>query len=285
MVRIRNLLQVGCMIVGFVLYACQPASIDYNQRMCNWENNYIPVTTDTAITCMTFNIQCGFPVDLDPWTPTDIGTQNQLDRLADVIQSVNPEIVCLQEVPFNRYNSEVKVAVKYLADRLDMNFAYGTHGYNDPTGIWPVEGQWGTALLTKYHIVHADNFEIEYVDVWQRRSMLVTELLLNGEPIYVYNLHYIAGPAGGLDHTLQILNNHAGNKQIMMGDFNAIASDMPEFPVAGYNETFTLLGLPVTTIDMIYLDTTRFNVIQSDFITGSDTISDHLAIYSIVQPL
>lgn len=58
----------------------------------------------------------------------------------------------MQEVPLNRYNSEVKDVVRYLANQLQMNVAYGTHGYNDPTGIWSVEGQWGVATFTKNEI-------------------------------------------------------------------------------------------------------------------------------------
>lgn len=270
----------------FLFTSCkeQQIEIDYTQRMKYVENNYLPVQTDTQITCLTYNIQCGFPIDKDPWTIVDISTQSHLDELVDVIQSIDPDIVCLQEVPLNRYNSEVKDVVGYLATQLQMNISYGTHGYNDPTGIWPVHGQWGVATLTKYEIVEADIVEVEYLDVWRRRSILVTELILNGEPIFVYNLHYMWGTPNNLSNTLYLLSQHGTEKQIMMGDFNDEGMNMPEFPAAGYQETYTLSGASMTSIDMIYINPLMFNVWNAEFIIGSDTVSDHHAVYSILKP-
>lgn len=276
---------LGSIILVFFLTSCEKNEIDYSQRTKFFENNYLPVQTDTQITCLTYNIQCGFPIDKDPWTIDDISTQSHLDELVEVIQSINPDIVCLQEVPLNRYNSEVKDVVRYLATQLQMNVSYGTHGYNDPTGIWPVEGQWGVATLTKYEIQEADIVEIEYQDVWSRRSILVTKLVLNGEPLFVYNLHYMWGTPGTLSNTLSLLGEHAANKQIMMGDFNAINTDMPEFPAAGYHETFTIGGSSITSIDMIYINPSMFDVINTGLIVGSDTVSDHPAIFGTLDPI
>lgn len=101
---------------------------------------------------------------------------------------------------------------------------------------------------------------------------------------YLFIIYIICGPTNTLSNTLGLLSKHNSSKQIIMGDFNAISTDMPEFPAAGYQETFTLTGSSITSIDMLYVNPSMLDVINTGMILGSDTVSDHPAIYSIIQP-
>lgn len=274
---------VGCTVLFFFLLCSCSQPKDYHQRTQFYQNGYTSLTQDTLITCVTYNIQCGFPTYLSPWSKDDRSTQQQLDHVVSVLASLNPDVICLQEVPLNRYNSDIKNVIQYLSGHLQMNFAFGAHGYNDPTGVWPVEGEWGNAILTKYEILDIKNVEIEYIDVWQRRSILMTELLLNNQSLYIYSLHFMWGTPNGVQNTLDVLDDHFPEKQIIMGDFNSVVSDLPELQNAGYQEAFTLFGSNETSIDMIYVNPNNFQVNDVGFISGSDTVSDHSAVYSVLH--
>ena len=106
-----------------------------------------------------------------------------------------------------------------LAKELDMNFAFGSHGYNDPYGIYPVHGEWGTAILTKYKIININNVQVEYISKWEKRSMLDADIEINpAKKIHAISLHYIP-IEDGIPNTVNYLKQ-INEPIILMGDFN-----------------------------------------------------------------
>ena len=79
---------------------------------------------DTNVTVMTFNIQLGFKNGKDCWNKNTLrATEAELNEVVGIIQRTNSSIVMLQEVPLNRENTEIKNAVKYIAHKLNYNYA------------------------------------------------------------------------------------------------------------------------------------------------------------------
>ena len=164
----------------------------------------------------------------------------------------------LQEVPLNRSNAVLKHFLDTLAVAMDMNYAFGSHGYNDPDGVWPVQGEWGNAILTKFRIKGIQNVQVEYISKWEKRSLLDAEIELNpGRSLHVVSLHYL--PSGGVPNTVAHLQTVAG-PVIVMGDFN-MTGDIPGFAGLGLQDADSL-G-PYVQIDRIFYPTASFRSMRS----------------------
>ncbi len=140
-------------MLTILLLSCNKTQdpFDYeNERTSYFKNIREQSYEDSIISCVTYNIQLGFKAGQDPWQKDVIGASAaQIQNITDLLKRINPDIVALQEVPRNRYNTEVKDFLEKLAAEMNMNYAFGSHGFNDPNGIYPVYGEWGTAILTK----------------------------------------------------------------------------------------------------------------------------------------
>ncbi|MHC1775810.1 MAG: endonuclease/exonuclease/phosphatase family protein [Lentimicrobium sp.] len=208
-----------------VIFSCTGDLPDYaHHRTSYFKNLHEQSFSDSSFICATFNIQLGFPNTKDPWNSAVTGADSlQVERIAAMVEQVGADIVALQEVPRNRYNAVIKDFIEKLAARLGMNYAFGAHGYNDPTGIYPVYGEWGNAILSKYTITGIENIEVSYVEQWQKRSILCARLKVNDSfSLNAISLHY--------DNSLGEMNEAIANTRVylrqlkepvlLMGDSN-----------------------------------------------------------------
>mgnify|MGYP003575788890 CR=1 FL=1 len=257
---------------------------DYVQRTSYFKNTVEGQGDDSVIKCVTFNMHLGFRDTQDPWDRLQTGaTKAHLDSLAAFIISADADIICLQEVPRNRSNAEIKSFLEELASLVNMNYAFGAHGYNDPYGVVPVHGEWGNAILTKFEIASIDNYENEYNDVWERRSVLNAELILGAERYNVYSLHFI--PSSVAAQNLAVyLERDKHNRQIIMGDFNMLQVD--ELVNNGYTDVFKSDSSKVIfDIDLIFVSAGHFKVLDYYEVPGSQGLSDHEANACILTKL
>ncbi|MBT6834646.1 MAG: hypothetical protein HOA61_01260 [Bacteroidetes bacterium] len=269
-----------------LLQACSKDPYDYeNDRSSYFENGVTNYQSDSEMICLTYNIQLGFKAFQDPWNADEVGgTNEQLDNIVQIIDSINPVIIALQEVPLNRYNTAIEDYVEALADKLHMNFAFGSHGYNDPMGIYPVHGEWGNAILSKYEIIEINNIQVSYLNKWAKRSILDVRLKINDSlAIHVISLHFGLTSTeynNGLINTINYLKT-ISEPCILMGDFN------PQFGLFQLAESLDVIGLKDSDStflhagDRIFYSEANFSVGQ----IGSlyDTInwtSDHPANFS-----
>jgi endonuclease/exonuclease/phosphatase family metal-dependent hydrolase len=239
------------------------------------------VCEDSSLTVVTYNIQLGFPDHLDPWNKNQTGgTPDQVHALAEVLREVNPGIIALQEVPVNRANTQIKRLLEALADSLDMNLAYGSHGKNEPYDVWPVRGIWGNAILSKFPILAIENREVYYDDKWKRRSVLRATLQLREDLIVdAYSLHHSGTDAHEVENTRAFV---AGSPYPVLvgGDFNRAYGHPGLDALSGLQDVFKN---DVPGIDRIY---TSLNdtVYRTGFITGRYyAASDHLACYAVLK--
>lgn len=268
-----------CAIVLLAAGCKKTKAPDYNHRTSYFNNIADHADTDSIIKCVTYNIHLGFGEnDGDPWDKNSKGvTEAYLDSLRQLIIAADPDIVCLQEVPRNRYNAEIKDFIERLAGLLNMNYAFGAHGYNDPTGIEPVNGEWGNAILSKYRITGIENHENEFNDVWERRSVLSARMQIRGYTVIVYSLHFLPSPSA-IPNVLPFFQKESHHHQVIMGDFNMVK--VPELEDAGYTD---VLKSDSSTIDRMYISKGRFDILDFGGIPGSLSLSDHTANYCILQ--
>lgn len=255
--------------------------MDYeNFRTSYFRNIYAGPGSDSVIRCVTYNIQLGFPAWADPWNKDETGaTREQILKISGLLSAFNPDIIALQEVPRNRYNAEVKFFLDSLASVLNMNYAFGSHGYNDPNGIYPVYGEWGTAILSRFKIKSIKNTQIEYINKWEKRSMLDAELEINDSvSIHALSLHYLPSDQAIPNTTayLKQLNGAA----IVMGDFNYIG-EIPDFNEAGFRDVDSTYEK--NWIDRIFYTSVDFQNLGYGTLIDTIGISDHSPNYGILK--
>jgi endonuclease/exonuclease/phosphatase family metal-dependent hydrolase len=262
---IAPLMNFICLITtaSIIVSGCKKEPHDYeNHRTSYYTNIRNDEYLDTIFTCLTYNIQLGFKAHHDPWNADQVGGTNEnLTSLVEVIKKIDPSIIALQEVPRNRHNTEIKVYIEELARRLNMNYAFGSHGFNDPTGIYPVHGEWGNGILSKYQILNIENIEISYLDKWRKRSLLSAELKVNGNKnIHVITIHYgltLDEYNSGLENTKAYIDFLQG-PVILAGDFNPqfgvreLRDEMEKIEMADADSGFLHGG------DRIYYSGTHF---------------------------
>ena len=255
---------------------------DYSERL-NYFGNLNSGGTyheDSPFVCVTFNIHLGFKAEQDPWDKDEEGADlDHVKELANVLGQIDPDVIALQEVPYNRYNARISDFIKALAEEMDMNYAYGANGYNDPYGIVPVEGQWGNAILSKYPIETIHNEEIEYFDVWERRSLLNANIRLNDSLlIHALSTHHLPSEQG-IPNTAAYVKT-LSHPVILMGDFNYLGS-IEQFMKVGLKDVDSLYD--EHGVDRVFIDKSAFQVKQIGSLPDPNRISDHPANYCILE--
>ena len=219
------------------------------------------------------------------------GVDGKLDvpRIAQVILSVDPDLVALQEVDKNttrtgKVNQDIE-----LAHLTKMNSVFGSN-------ITFQGGQYGNAILSKFSIIKNKNFLLPNVDSGEQRGLLQSRIQIsNKENVLFFSTH--------LDHrrsdterlaSAKAINQIIGldNKSpaILAGDFN----DVPDSPTLKELGKVWLrtnkkilrtipASKPSRQIDYIFVQPKeRWKIIESQ-VLDEDTASDHRAIFSIIE--
>ena len=219
------------------------------------------------------------------------GVDGKLDvpRIAQVILSVDPDLVALQEVDKNTIRTG-KVNQDIELSRLTkMNSVFGSN-------ITFQGGQYGNAILSKFPIIKNKNFLLPNVDSGEQRGLLQSQIQIsNKENVLFFSTH--------LDHrrsdterlaSAKAINQIIGldNKSpaILAGDFN----DVPDSPTLKELGKVWLrtnkkilrtipASKPSRQIDYIFVQPKeRWKIIESQ-VLDEDTASDHRAIFSIIE--
>jgi endonuclease/exonuclease/phosphatase family metal-dependent hydrolase len=238
---------------------------------------------ETDIKVMTYNIHhAGIDAFLD------------LKRIAVLINTSGADIIGLQEVDYHfSERSNFEDQAKWLSNFLGMNYAFGANLDYDPIQEGECRRQYGTAVLSKYPILSAENHlltNIAYLEnPTEQRGLLETVINVKGNHVQFYNTH--------LDHqraeqrALQIkeINDIANKKEgpiIFVGDFNATpesaellkmtAQYKDVFSELGQNNNFTFpANKPDSRIDYIF--TSEDVKIRTGEVINTN-FSDHLPI-------
>ncbi|WP_052427383.1 endonuclease/exonuclease/phosphatase family protein [Neobacillus niacini] len=238
---------------------------------------------ETDIKVMTFNIHHG-------------GTDAILDlkRIAVLIKTSSADIIGLQEVD-NHFSerSNFEDQAKWLANYLGMNYAYGVNLDYDPLQEGEDRRQYGTAVLSKYPILSAENHLLTNIPYQgnpkEQRGLLETVINVKGNHVQFYNTHLDDQRAEQRDLQIKEIHDIANQKEgtsIIVGDFNATPESAEILKMtAQYKDVFAELGQnndftfpadkPDSRIDYIFTSE------DAKICTGeviNTNLSDHLPI-------
>ena len=160
---------------------------------------------------VTFNIHHGVGDD----------ERHDLPRLAKLLQSVDADVVCLQEVDrhFGDRSDDVDQAL-LLSRALDMQLAWGP-AIDEPRSGRP-DREYGNVLLSRLPILVSDVHPLP--GIGEPRSALRTMVELDGGALWITTTHLSTGTA---DHRLAQAAVLAGlyaepmETGVIVGDFNA----------------------------------------------------------------
>ncbi len=157
-----------------------------------------------------------------------------LDKVADAIKKLNPDIIALEEVDQKTIRSNRLDQVKEIAKRTGMYYAYGKATELDG-------GNYGNAILSKYPIEKTMTLKLPSGD-YEPRALMLSRINVPGfdVPIYICNTHFDwheeddvrmrqakfinSVVVGDVDLDKEF-HNIANGIVILMGDFNSVEED------------------------------------------------------------
>jgi len=208
-----------------------------------------------------------------------------LETLAQVIEGQNADIVGLQEVSRGWVIHGSADTLLWLSRRLQMPYVYG-----------PTMGSlWGNAILSRYPILSAAEYELPPRDLLLLRGFILIEVDVgNGETLRVIDIHYHhVGEDSDIrvEHSQALLPHCREERTVVMGDFNAALED-PEIVMlgqAGLRDVCTLAGIspcftassvdPSKKIDYIWLSP---DLNASDVDVLRSNASDHFPVVATI---
>ncbi len=224
------------------------------------------------------------------------GVDGKLDveRIARVISSVNPDIVALQEVDQNVSRSGSVDQPQQLARLTKMDVVFGAN--IDLQG-----GHYGNAILSRFPIRRHQNHLLPNIDDGEQRGVIEAEIQVPSAamPIAVWATHFDHrrddrerfASAAAIEQWIASREQSSGEQpMLLMGDLNDVAGSrtltrlethwtrvsdvaLPTIPVAK----------PTRQIDFIlFRPQSRWRVIETRVLDEA-VASDHRAFFSVVE--
>lgn len=233
------------------------------------------VFINPVLRILTYNIHHG------------VGNDNilNLPRIAEVINSLNPDIVALQEVDINVPRSGNVDQASKLAEWTGMNVIFGKA--IDLTG-----GEYGMALLSRYAIAYSEVTLLPIIDGDEQRIVLTVKIEPeNGFPEFTFSgthLEWIpkSMQAAQVNKIIELYGT--ASPYILAGDLNAT-------PETDTIKTFTSKWIDATAgitdwtheddgkIDYImYGNKNQWRIVSSQVIK-EDVASDHRPVFSVLE--
>lgn len=304
---IRNKLQTMkriLIICLLVFISCEDFSVlekDQENVFFFKNNGIINDEFSGQLSVATFNIKFGYCQTCDPFSGEIGGDFEQLDRIADLINSLDLDIVSLQEVGLDYDVTIVQNQAEYIASKTNMNFAYGMDRALQSGNNLFINGFWGNAILSKYEITDLENPTIRYIDYYNQNHSLKATIKLNEETeVIVLNSHFASGSTNQ-EKNIQIseINNlvsQINKPYIFTGDLNISYTGGIDFISQFYEEFDNSLELidanerneilnsgtfiNGSVLDYIFTDKINFSV-ESGMLAPNESweISDHYLYY------
>lgn len=212
-----------------------------------------------------------------------------LDKIAQIINSVQPDLVALQEVDLRTNRAKKMDLLTELALRTDLNPLFGRAMYYD-------DGEYGEGILSKFSFVKTKRYLLPYSENHEPRAVLEALIELSaGDTIRFLATHF--------DHTEippdRIKQAKKINELFRINDYPTIlAGDLNAVPES---ESITILksvwidacndkstktfssAKPNRRIDYImYKPEKDWKLIEYKVICDK-IVSDHCAVFSIVE--
>lgn len=168
-----------------------------------------------TVKILTYNIHHGNP----PSKPGKI----DLEAIAEVIKSVDADIVGIQEVDVNVSRSEHVDQAKRLAELTNTNYFFSK-------GIDLEKGEYGILILTKHKIAGKRRYDLPMPVKSENRSLAIVDVeLANGKTVSLANTHLDLKEANKIAQATFIneLGDLYAHPLILVGDLNASPVSQP----------------------------------------------------------
>jgi endonuclease/exonuclease/phosphatase family metal-dependent hydrolase len=151
------------------------------------------------------------------------GTDGEIDleRIAAIIQSIEPDVVCLQEVDRNLPRTNHLDMPARFAELLEMDVVFDANYRFDG-------GEYGNATLTRLPIVAYKNVRLPGPDGVEPRGCLRVDIEWQGEIVSVFNTHWGLKPEERVEQakaTAKLLGDRP--HPVLAGDLNATPESEP----------------------------------------------------------
>jgi endonuclease/exonuclease/phosphatase family metal-dependent hydrolase len=237
----------------------------------------------------TFNIHHGA-------SPADV---LDLEGVARVIEAIRADVVGLQEVDRHwSSRSEFVDQPAWLGRRLRMHHAYGANLDLDPLEPGQPRRQYGTAILSRWPIISAENTLLPKFEGHEQRGLLRARFAVRGTRITFATTHLQHNDNAERElqaaRIAELLGGGPDRPQrtILTGDLNAVPGT-PEittltdvlddvWPAAGSGDGFTYSSLdPYARIDYV-LASRDVRPASAEVVTSAPEASDHLPVLAEV---
>lgn len=217
----------------------------------------------SSLVVMTYNIQMG----------VNVSGEKNYDQQLDVIRSVNPDIVALQESDSAKIGGGNTDVVRYFANKL---------GYYSYYGPKKVTGTYGTAFLSRYPIESAETI-FTYSDQDEVGTAYI-QIRIGQNTFHFFNNHPDGSHEAKLAHITAVMEIIQDLENVIsMGDFNSrqgsiyynhSISQLVDTWLAIY-PTGIGLGLNMSRrIDHIFVSP-EFGIANSTYIPSPESQTDH----------
>jgi endonuclease/exonuclease/phosphatase family metal-dependent hydrolase len=168
-------------------------------------------TPDGPLQVMSLNMLHGFP--------RFERLRERLDLLAGEIRMREPDIVCLQEVPWAPH---IGNAAQYLAERTGLNYVYLRANGNR----WAILFEEGEAILSRYPLEDVTFTELQpRAGLFEHRVVLGATIDAPGGRLRIFVTHLTNGEPevnrGQAQSLMAFVRSNSEGPAIIAGDFNA----------------------------------------------------------------
>ncbi len=198
---------------NIIIYPQNNEGVSYNQSEMEvqQEINYdseLAEGSEEPVKIMSYNIHHG----------KSLTGRHTLDEMAELIRESGAEIIGLQEVDSSVPRSKLKNQIKYLAQALEMYYAYGEN-------VSIYGGRYGNGILSKYPIEYSENLLLP--SNREQRGLLNSIINVNGRRINFMVTH-LGLNSEERQKQLKSIQSYMGtlfNEVILVGDFNTLPGD------------------------------------------------------------
>lgn len=216
-----------------------------------------------------------------------------LDRIASVVTSSGADIVGLQEVD-NHYSARSVWAdqAAELGRLTGFHVAFGANIDNLPPAGSSDRIQYGTAVLSRFPIVAAENTHLYRSPDQEQRGLLHATIDVRGTKLDFFNTHLSASSQVDRQQQSEQIIDLIGDADpaILTGDLNAEPDDPELKPLtSALTDSWLFAGTgdglthpseaPIKRIDFI-LGTDRVKPVRTRVIGSTPAASDHLPVIS-----
>ena len=220
------------------------------------------------------------------------GVDGRLDlqRIAKIIKSVEPDVVALQEVDSRVKRSEEVDQPQELARLTGMQVVFG--GNIDLQG-----GKYGNALLTRVECQSSENHPLPNIDQGEQRGVLDAIVKHNGESVRILATHFDhrrdpRERMASIELVNQLVAGRADMPSLLVGDLNAeFSSDVLDqarklWKVSNAQRLPTIpVGKPKRQIDFVLCYPPARWQVEEVKVIDETTASDHRPILAVLTQI